>query len=253
VIRARSRRRHQLRAGTGRTDLRTLNRIDADPDQRIARVEGGARWGAIDAATQEHGLAVTGGRVSDTGIGGLALGSGRVGGQPFVGVIVLYVGDPAEGEEAFRPLREFGPPGLDMVQQMPYVAATKPISPFSQVIVMPGGGAIARVPEDASASVQRNAEWNLHYLSIWEDPAMLDKHRVERVAAATTRTSRPRADPDRSALLGHPDGHVDGAAIGEPLAGGPRPHQACKAHLADPVLGRVTDEPRRHRPAACFG
>src|SRR6266536_3487247 len=57
-------------------DLRTMNRVDVDPDQRIARVEGGAKWGAIDASTQEHGLAVTGGRMSDTGIGGLALGSG---------------------------------------------------------------------------------------------------------------------------------------------------------------------------------
>ncbi|HMG26599.1 MAG TPA: FAD-binding oxidoreductase [Acidimicrobiia bacterium] len=341
-------------------DLRTLNRVDVDTGQRVARVEGGARWGAIDAATQEHGLAVTGGRVSDTGIGGLALGSGSgwlerkcgftcdnlvkaevvtadgrqviasedentdlfwglrggggnfgvvtafhlrlhpvgpivlggqlmypaemagdllrfyrdfilsapdevcggvafitappeefvpepVRGQPVVGVVALYVGDVAEGEEAFRPLREFGPPGLDMVQPMPYVAvqqmidppnqsgrlnywnadfydslpdqaidtfvprATHPISPFSQVIVMPGGGALARVPDDATAFVQRNAEWNLHYLSMWEDPAeterniswtrefsstmkpwssgrqylnMLDEDRVERVAAA---------------------------------------------------------------------
>src|SRR5256886_7973784 len=57
-------------------DLRTMNRVDVDPDQRIARIEGGARWGAIDAATQEHGLAVTGGRMSDTGIGGLAPGGG---------------------------------------------------------------------------------------------------------------------------------------------------------------------------------
>ncbi|HKA93243.1 MAG TPA: FAD-binding oxidoreductase [Acidimicrobiia bacterium] len=341
-------------------DLRTLARIDVDPEQRVARVEGGARWGAIDAATQEHGLAVTGGRISDTGIGGLALGSGSgwlerkygftcdnlvkaevvtadgrqvvasedenpdlfwglrggggnfgvvtafhlrvhpvgpivlagqlmhqaemaddllrfyrdfilaapdevcggvafitappeefvpepVRGQPVVGVVVLYAGDVAEGEEAFRPLREFGPPGLDMVQPMPYVAvqqmldaanqsgrlnywtadfydslpdeaidtfvprATHPISPLSQVIVMPGGGALSRVPQEATAFPQRNAEWNLHYLSMWEDPAetdhniswtrdfsaamkpwssgrqylnMLDEDRVERVAAA---------------------------------------------------------------------
>jgi len=304
-------------------DLRTMNRVEVDPDQRIARIEGGARWGAIDAATQEHGLAVTGGRMSDTGIGGLALGSGSgwlerkygftcdnlvkaevvtadgrqvvasedenpdlfwglrggggnfgvvtafhlrlhpigpivlggqlmypapmagdllrfyrefilsapdevcggvafitappeefvpepVRGQPVVGVIVLYAGDPAEGEEAFRPLREFGPPGLDMVQPMPYVAvqqmidapnqsgrlnywnadfyaalpddaidvfvprATKPVSPHSQVLVMPGGGAITRVPEEDTAFVQRNAQWNLHYLSMWEDPAETD-------------------------------------------------------------------------------
>jgi FAD/FMN-containing dehydrogenase len=306
-------------------DLRALNRVDVDPDQRVARVEGGAKWGAIDAATQEHGLAVTGGRVSDTGIGGLALGSGSgwlerkfgftcdnlvkaevvtadgrqvvasedenpdlfwglrggggnfgivtafhlrlhpvgpialggqlmypapmagdllrfyrdfilaapdevcggvafitappeefvpepVRGQPVVGVVVLYAGDPAEGEEALRPLREFGPPGLDMVQPMPYVAvqqmidaanprgrlnywnaafydalpdeaidtfvarATKPVSPFSQMLVIPGGGAIARVPEDATAFGNRDAQWNLHYLSMWEDPAETDRN-----------------------------------------------------------------------------
>jgi FAD/FMN-containing dehydrogenase len=57
-------------------DLRPMNAVEVDPAARIARVQGGTVWAECDAATQEHGLAVTGGRVSDTGVGGLALGSG---------------------------------------------------------------------------------------------------------------------------------------------------------------------------------
>jgi FAD/FMN-containing dehydrogenase len=306
-------------------DLRTMDRVDVDPDQRIARVEGGAKWGPIDAATQEHGLAVTGGRVSDTGIGGLALGSGsgwlerKIGytcdnlvkaevvtadgrqvvasedenadlfwglrggggnfgvvtafhlrlhpigpillggqlmyppemagdllrfyrdfilsapdevgggiafitapheefvpeparGKPVVGVVVVYSGDPDDGEEAVRPLREFGPPALDMVQRMPYVAlqqmidaanlkgrlnywnadfygempdeaidtfvggATKAVSLFRQVLFLPGGGAIARISNDATAFGNRDDKWNIHILSMWEDPADTERN-----------------------------------------------------------------------------
>src|SRR6185503_17507377 len=57
-------------------DLRGMKRIDVDPKAKTVRAEGGLTWGEFDAATQEHGLAVTGGRVSTTGLAGLALGSG---------------------------------------------------------------------------------------------------------------------------------------------------------------------------------
>src|SRR5260370_24165898 len=43
-------------------------------------------------------------------------------GAPACGVIVIYVGEPEDGEQAFRPLLEWGEPWLSMVQPMPYVA-----------------------------------------------------------------------------------------------------------------------------------
>src|SRR6185503_15051225 len=57
-------------------DLQPMKGVEVDPEARTARVQGGAKWADLDGATQEHGLAVTGGRVSDTGVGGLSLGSG---------------------------------------------------------------------------------------------------------------------------------------------------------------------------------
>ena len=57
-------------------DLSGMKRIVVDAERRTAVAQGGALWGELDAATQEHGLAVTGGRVSTTGVAGLCLGSG---------------------------------------------------------------------------------------------------------------------------------------------------------------------------------
>ncbi len=57
-------------------DLSPMKRIDVDPEERTARAQAGVTWGEFDAATQAHGLATTGGRISTTGIAGLTLGTG---------------------------------------------------------------------------------------------------------------------------------------------------------------------------------
>src|SRR4051794_32315653 len=300
-------------------DLRGLTHIDVDKDAQIVSAGGGLTWGALDAATQEHGLAVTGGRVSTTGVGGLALGSGsgwlerklgytcdnlieaevvtaageivtasatenpdlfwalrggggnfgivttfrlqlhalgplvyggmlvfpadraregmhaycdfvasapdEVGsglafitappaefvpeparGKPVVAVVCCYAGEPADGPAAYAPMLELQPV-VTMLDVMPYVAvqqmidegnakgmlnywtgdfydalpdeaietfvglATAPVSPFTQLIVVPGGGAIGRVDHEATAFGGRDAAFNIHYLSMWADDA----------------------------------------------------------------------------------
>jgi FAD/FMN-containing dehydrogenase len=306
-------------------DMRGMKRLDVDAGAKVLTAEAGLTWGEVDPATQEHGLAVTGGRMTETGIAGLALGSGsgwlerkfgftcdnllsadvvtadgrkvtasatenpdlfwalhggggnfgvvtrfrlqlhpvgpnvlggllmfpreigrdfvrfwrdfmlnapdEVGsglafitappeefipeaarGKPVIGCVVCYAGSIEDGEQAFKPLREFGPPAIDLVGPTPYTGiqqlidapnpkgmqnywtadflselsdeaidvwlehTAEPVAPLSQMLILSGGGAIARVPEDATALGQRSAPFNVHFLSLWSDPADTDRN-----------------------------------------------------------------------------
>ena len=57
-------------------DFSALRGIRVDPGARTARVDAGATWADLNAATYAFGLAVTGGIISTTGVAGLTLGGG---------------------------------------------------------------------------------------------------------------------------------------------------------------------------------
>jgi FAD/FMN-containing dehydrogenase len=136
----------------------------------------------------------------------------RPDGADVVALIVAYNGPQAEGEQVLKPLREFGPPLADMVQPMPYPAlqsmldegfphglqvywrsdflrglqddfidtiieqAGRCTSPLSAVLIEQLGGAVARVPDNASAFGHRDAEYNLAIIARWGDPAEAQQH-----------------------------------------------------------------------------
>jgi FAD/FMN-containing dehydrogenase len=57
-------------------DLSLMRGVTVGASARVAKVQGGALWRDVDAATQEHGLATPGGLISDTGVAGLTLSGG---------------------------------------------------------------------------------------------------------------------------------------------------------------------------------
>ena len=57
-------------------DLMPMKGIHVDPQARTVHAQGGVTWAEFNRETQLHGLAVTGGVVSSTGIAGLTLGGG---------------------------------------------------------------------------------------------------------------------------------------------------------------------------------
>ena len=57
-------------------DLDKMRSVKVDAEKKVFYVQGGANWGDVDQAGMKHGLATVAGTVSDTGVGGLALGGG---------------------------------------------------------------------------------------------------------------------------------------------------------------------------------
>jgi FAD/FMN-containing dehydrogenase len=123
--------------------------------------------------------------------------------RPVLALVPCYVGPLEEGERALRELRAIGPPAVDLVEPMPYVELqqiideTYPvgrqtyvksewlrglddaaidtvvakagafISPLSQILLHQMGGAVARVPDDATAFGGRDAAFMVTIISIW--------------------------------------------------------------------------------------
>ncbi len=67
---------HAVVDGGVMIDLSLMKAISVDPAARTARAAGGVLWGELDRATQQFGLATTGGLISHTGVAGLTLGGG---------------------------------------------------------------------------------------------------------------------------------------------------------------------------------
>jgi FAD/FMN-containing dehydrogenase len=133
-------------------------------------------------------------------------------GKPACGLILTYAGDPRRGEQVLRPLTEWGKPWVKMVQPMPYVAvqqlldpshpwgisvyakvaylrelpdeaiaaavdmAGQASSPFTEVILIPLGGAVSRMDRTSMALGIPDARWFYFCLPMWWDPAGKDQH-----------------------------------------------------------------------------
>jgi FAD/FMN-containing dehydrogenase len=310
---------HAVNEGGVVVDTTPMKGVRVDRERRTAIAQAGLTWGELDRETQAFGLAVTGGRVPDTGVAGLTLGGGSgwierkhgytidnlvsvdlvtadgevvtasedrepelfwalrggggnfgvvtsfefqlhpvgpillggmmmfpieraaelmrayrefiadaadevggacailtappeefvpepVRGQKVFGIVACYVGPVEEGEEALRPLRELEP-AMEMLGPIPYADGLQRLieagnppgmqhywkagflqeltdeaietfvshareapSPLTANLMLPLGGAIARVGEDEAVLGNRDALWNFHLLSQWPDP-----------------------------------------------------------------------------------
>lgn len=134
-------------------------------------------------------------------------------GKPACGVILVYAGDPEEGARTFRPVLEWGEPLVTMVQPMPYVAvqqiidegnpwgiseyfkvdylselsddaidaavakAEEVVSPFTQLIFTPLGGAVGQYDRSEMALEIPDAKWAYFCLAMWWEPSEAEHER----------------------------------------------------------------------------
>jgi hypothetical protein len=126
-------------------------------------------------------------------------------GKPVLAVIISYVGAIEEGERIIQPLRNFGPPDVDLVSQKPYVAlqsmldaanppgwqnywkseylkgfsdeaidtlidyAARRPSPMSKILIGHLLGAVNSVMDDETPYSHRDAPFIINIISMWSD------------------------------------------------------------------------------------
>ena len=133
-------------------------------------------------------------------------------GQQAVAIFVAYFGEPSEGERVLAAVHDFGRPIEDMLGPLNYCELQQAFDadfPFGlknywkssniaqlsddaivtmvdfmksapstrpMVVIDQFGGAVARVPDDATAFGHRDAEYDLIIAAIWDDPAEEESH-----------------------------------------------------------------------------
>ena len=124
-------------------------------------------------------------------------------GKPIVGMLLVWAGDPASGQKAIAPLRAIATPIADVVRPVPYLflqgifdggaphgihyywkshrlprltdevidAVVQRVesitSPLSQISGWAVGGAVSRVPRDATAVGEREVGFELNIIAAW--------------------------------------------------------------------------------------
>jgi hypothetical protein len=133
-------------------------------------------------------------------------------GKTVLGIIVCHCGEVEEGERHVTPLREIGPPAVDLIGPMPYtdlqalLDPTAPpgwrwynsgehlrgltnsaidalarhapdgLAPLTQAIVFRHGGAVSRAADAETAFGNRDAAYLLHPLAAWMEAEDDERH-----------------------------------------------------------------------------